>query len=152
MMKHHEHLPCIKPISRIMLKSTTRVRKLRAEFAPQVLHSLDQRSREARLLKQFRAEMTQHMGGKISAVEKALIERAAQLQLRLAIFDAKFIEDGSMSDHDTRTYLAWSNSLSRLLASLGLKPPPPRPLTPQEHLQRIHAAARAGQRNAGGDR
>jgi hypothetical protein len=117
-----------------MMKSTARVRRLRAEFKPATLTRLDQRSREARLMREFRAELVRHVGGKPSTVETGLIERAAQLQLRLAIFDARFAEQGDMTEHDSRTYLAWSNSLARTLAVLGLKPSKPKALTANESL------------------
>lgn len=78
------------------------------------------------------------MGGKPSVVETALIERAAQLQLRLAIFDAKFVEKGEMTDHDARTYLAWSNSLTRTLGELGLEAST-RSLSPDEALRAARA-------------
>lgn len=117
-----------------MLRKTSRVRHLRAEFKPHALSLLDQRSREYRLLRRFRDELVTHIGGTPSAVETALIERAAQLQLRLAIFDAKFVEKGEMSDHDVRTYLAWSNSLTRTLGELGLKAAPQPQKTLAEHL------------------
>ena len=40
-----------------------------------------------------------------------------QLTLRVAAMDRKFAEArGAMTEHDTLTYLAWSNSLSRDVA------------------------------------
>jgi hypothetical protein len=53
-----------------------------------------------------------HVGGKPSAVQAAMIERACQLTLRIVAMDRKFAETGAQTDHDSRTYLAWSNSLS----------------------------------------
>jgi hypothetical protein len=122
-----------------MLKTTTRVRRLRAEFSPIALGLLDQRSREYRLLRCFREALVAHIGGRPSAVQTALIERAAQLQLRIALFDARFVEKGGMSDHDSRTYLAWSNSLTRTLAQLGLQPAPSPRSTIEDHVKRIEA-------------
>lgn len=121
-----------------MLRKTSRVRHVRAEFKPHALSLLDQRSREYRLLRRFREELVAHVGGKPSVVETALIERAAQLQLRLAIFDAKFVEKGEMTDHDARTYLAWSNSLTRTLGELGLEAST-RSLSPAEALRAARA-------------
>jgi hypothetical protein len=123
-----------------MLKTTTRVRRLRAEFAPIALGLLDQRSREYRLLRRFREALVAHLGGTPSAVQTALIERAAQLQLRIALFDARFVEKGGMSDHDSRTYLAWSNSLTRTLGQLGLEPASSPALSIHDHVKRIEAA------------
>src|SRR4029077_8360806 len=41
-----------------------------------------------------------------------MIERACQLTLRIVAMDRKFAETGAQTDHDSRTYLPWSNSLS----------------------------------------
>lgn len=35
--------------------------------------------------------------------------------------DRNFAKSQQMTEHDSRTYLAWSNSYSRLLRQLGLK-------------------------------
>ena len=85
------------------------------------LARMDGRTREARFLCRARAEMVQHVGGNPSATQRTLIEQAAQLQLRLAVMDRRFAETGAQTDHDSRTYLAWSNSLSRLMRQLGVK-------------------------------
>jgi hypothetical protein len=69
------------------------------------------------LLRETRARLTKHVGGSPSAVELALIERAAQLTLKVAQLDAK-LDAGAMTDHDHRHYLAWSNSLTRTLEKL----------------------------------
>jgi hypothetical protein len=132
-----------------MLKTTTRVRRLRAEFSPIALGMLDQRSREYRLLRRFREALVAHIGGTPSAVQTALIERAAQLQLRIALFDAKFVEKGGMSDHDSRTYLAWSNSLTRTLAQLGLHATPSPRSTIDDHIKRIEAERSTPRRPVG---
>jgi hypothetical protein len=73
---------------------------------------LDQRTKEARLMRETRAALVAHVGGKPSAVQSAMIERACQLTLRIVAMDRKFAETGAQTDHDSRTYLAWSNSLS----------------------------------------
>jgi hypothetical protein len=87
---------------------------------PSGLAALDGRSREGRLVRAVRRELTAHLGGRPSAAEKMMIERAAWLSLRLAQLDAKMAADG-FTEHDQRFYIAWSNALSRLLRSLGLK-------------------------------
>lgn len=92
------------------------------------LARLDQRTKEARLLRETRAELLAHVGGKPSATQRALIEQLVQIRLRLAVMDRKFAETGAQTDHDSRTYLAWANSHARLLRQLGLqgpKEPPP---------------------------
>ena len=130
-----------------MIRSATRVRQLRAEFKPIHLSLLDQRSRESRFLRRVRDELSTQLGGNPTATQRTLIERAAQIQLRLALMDKRFVDNGGvMSDHDTRTYLAWSNSLSRLMAQLGLDAAPPPPLTHAETMAALSAAAARGQR------
>lgn len=110
-----------------------------------VLARPDGRTREARLLKQMRAALVAHLGGegRLTPPRRALVERAAMLQLRLAILDAKIL-DGGFTDHDSRAYLAWNNSLARLLGQLGLEPAASKqPADPMAAL-RAHVAARQG--------
>ena len=85
------------------------------------LGALDKRTHEGRLFASFQAGLTQHVGGSPSATQKALIERASWLRVRLAVFDDK-LAAGAFTELDSRTYLAWSNSLTRTLAHLGLAP------------------------------
>jgi hypothetical protein len=81
---------------------------------------VDGRSREGRLVRKVRRELTAHLGGKPSAAEMLLIDRCAWLSLRLAQLDAK-LANGGLTEHDGRFYIAWSNTLTRTLRSLGLK-------------------------------
>ena len=98
------------------------------------LIDMDQRSRAARILAGARAELTAHVGGRPTATQRALIERASFLMLHVAQLAAKALAAGMMTERDSRTYLAWSNSLSRALAALGLDGPPQRVPTPLEAL------------------
>ena len=84
------------------------------------LGNIDRRTFEAKLFDEFRAELVAHVGGSPNVVQGAIIERACWLRLRCAMLDAKLAE-GSFTDHDSRTYLAWTGALSRLLARLGLQ-------------------------------
>ncbi len=91
-------------------------------------------------MRETRAELAEHVGGMPSAVQRALIEQAVQLRLRLAVMDRKWSEAGAeMTECDSNTYLAWSNSFCRTLAQLGIQSPPPRPPTVEETLAAIHA-------------
>lgn len=65
--------------------------------------------------------LVKHVGGSPSAVQKALIGRAAKLALHVELMDERSLAAGGMSERDSRQYLAWSNSLNRCLAQLGLK-------------------------------
>jgi hypothetical protein len=95
---------------------------------------IDGRRREAKLMREVVAELTAHIGGRPSAVQKRLIERTAVLQLRLTLMDAQAAPDGTMSERNAREYLCWHNSYVRTLRQLGLKGEPPRQPTLQEIL------------------
>lgn len=97
-----------------------------------ILSKPDGRTREARLIASLRAELIAHVGGKPSITQRMLIDQACELQLRIALMDRRFTETGSQTDHDSRHYLAWTNSLSRLLRQLGMKGAAQRQLTPTE--------------------
>ena len=77
--------------------------------------------------RKLRASLIAHCGGKPSPTQAALIEQAGELKLRLAVMDAEFICTGHRSLHASRDYLAWSNSLVRLLRQLGLESATERP-------------------------
>jgi len=88
---------------------------------PHTLAKLDRRTREARLLAAFRREYTAHVGGRPSATQKTLIERASRLGLYIAVMDRQSAADGTMSEHNSRQYLAWSNALRLCLQALGFQ-------------------------------
>lgn len=99
---------------------------------PTALAKLDGRTREARLMRQVRAELTAHVGGNPSATQRQLIERCAWLSLHVAQLDARTAEGRALTDHDSRQYLAWSNTLTRTLRQLGLEGRKQRPPTLQD--------------------
>lgn len=89
------------------------------------------------MLRAVRADLAAHVGGKPSAVQRALIDQAAMLQLHVAAMDRKAAEAetcGCLSERDARQYLAWCNSLSRLLRQLGLKGAAAAPASLADHL------------------
>jgi hypothetical protein len=75
------------------------------------------------------AELTRHVGGRPSSVQKLLIDRAAKLHLRLLLMDAQTEPGGGMSEKNAREYLCWSNAYTRTLCQLGLQGTPERPET-----------------------
>lgn len=101
---------------------------------PNALAKLDGRTREARLMARTRQDLTEHVGGTPSATQRALIERAVNLTVRVAAMDARFAETGVMTDHDSRTYLAWSNTLTRTLRTLGTEQKQTKRRTLADHL------------------
>lgn len=98
-----------------------RVRRVGPYSRPGALASVDRRTKPARLLKQITAELTAHIGGAPTAAERVLIGRLAMLSLQCAQLDERVLAGGVMTEHDSRTFLAWSNSLERGLHRLGLK-------------------------------
>ena len=108
---------------------------------PESLGKISGRTREGRILKGVRAELAAHVGGKPSATQRALIERAAMLTLRIALMDAKE-PDGTLSERDAREYLAWTNTLTRLMRQLGMQGVAERPKTLAE-VRAAHAAQAA---------
>lgn len=102
----------------------TDIRKVRPYSSPSVLANVDGRTREARLMRDTRAELVAHVGGSPSATQRALIESAVQLSLRIALMDQEFARTGEMPDHTARSYLAWQNTLARTVTRLGIKAAP----------------------------
>jgi hypothetical protein len=94
---------------------------------------LDGRTFEARLYKQFRDDLIAHVGGTPSIPQIAIIERCAWIRVRLALMDTK-IANGEMTEQDSHCYLAWANTLTRLLARLGLEPAGAKPVDPADFL------------------
>jgi hypothetical protein len=85
-----------------------------------LLEGLDWRTREGRVLIDARAELTAHVGGNPNSVQKVLIERAARLRLFIELMDARALEAGTMTEHDSRMYLAWVNALRLCLREIGV--------------------------------
>lgn len=88
---------------------------------PKAFAKLDGRSQAAKYLKATRAELTAHLGGKLTAPQRMLVERAAKLALQVELMDSRMTVAGAMTDHDSRTYLAWTNSLRLIMRELGLE-------------------------------
>lgn len=111
-------------------KRTTAERQRKDRYSVPVRWAgITARSPEGRLIKGARADLIAQVGGQPSPAQRIVIERAVMLTVQLARMDAKALAGGAMSDHATREYLAWSNTLTRLLARLGLKGQPPKPRT-----------------------
>jgi hypothetical protein len=72
-------------------------------------------------LEAMRRDLTKHLGGRLSAVEKILVERASRLALYVGLMDRQAARDKTLSERNSRQYLAWSKSLTRTLAQLGIK-------------------------------
>ena len=88
----------------------------------------DGRTCEAKLLRESRAALFDHLGGenRLTAPQRMLVERASMLQLRLAVLDRKIL-DRTFTEYDSKVYTACGNSLTRTLIALGIKGAPPTP-------------------------
>lgn len=107
-----------------MPDGTATARPIGPYSKPLALAKLDGRTRESRLMCETRRALVAHVGGRPSVTQAMQIERAVQLTLRVAMMDQKFAETGAQTEHDTRTYLAWSANLARVLRDLGMKAAP----------------------------
>ncbi len=86
--------------------------------------------------------MVAHVGGRPSVTQTALIERVCWLGLHIAMMDRRTAEGRAMTEHDSRQYLAYTNSQGRLLRQLGLKDAsPPRRALPDLLAERAAGAA-----------
>jgi hypothetical protein len=108
-------------LHRSQRKATALVRT-RTRIGPYSRHGavakLDGRSREALFLKRRRVELVAHCGGAPTATQQAHIERACWLALRIAQLDEK-LAAGTLTEHDTRAYLAWTNTHRLIMRELG---------------------------------
>lgn len=118
-----------------------KTRGLRSNSRPTRFANIDRRTAEGRLFEHFRLELTGHCGGQPNIVQSAIIERCCWIRLRLALMDEKLLA-GGMTDQDSACYLAWANTLGRLLARLGIEPAAAQTVDPMERL-REHLARRA---------
>jgi hypothetical protein len=76
----------------------------------------DGRSAEARFLRRIRADLSLQCGGKPTAIQYLLIDRIAQLSLRIHALD-----HDPLSGYSTREYLDATATLGQLLTQLGVQ-------------------------------
>jgi hypothetical protein len=103
---------------------------------------VDGRTREGRLLAQMRRVLIEQVGGDPTPPQRILIERAAYLQLRCAKLDSRLI-DGTFTQYDNASYIAFCNALRRALVSLGLVDPNPELIKEKSQTEDPLAAIRA---------
>lgn len=89
--------------------------------SPKAIVKLDRRTKPGMHFQAIVADLTKHVGGQPNPVQQALIQRAAWLSVRVAVFDKRFASTREMTERETNTYLAWSNTLARTIRMLGLK-------------------------------
>jgi hypothetical protein len=79
-------------------------------------------TKEARFCNHVRAELTAQVGGTPTATQKYLIERIVMTLLRIELMDCVALKNSTLTESQARDYLAWNNTVSRMLRSLGTKP------------------------------
>ena len=85
----------------------------------QSLLAQDGRTRIARLLRDCRAALIEHVGGNPNPAEALIIEQAAVKVARLQLGSERVLENPV--DSDFGHWLSWSESLRRDLIALGLE-------------------------------
>jgi hypothetical protein len=123
--------------------ATDKSRSIGLYSRPHTLAKLDGRTKEATLMRQVRKELIAHVGGSPNAVQRALIERAVMLSLKVAQIDAKMLAGGPLTVHDSNYALAWNNSLRRTLVALGIESAAQKPPSFLEEMLAEHAAENA---------
>jgi hypothetical protein len=139
-LRHNSDIPDTPaPIAatRPLLRRAVRGRRLPENL--QTAIRLDRRTIIGREATAFRAALVRHVGASPSETQKAMINLAVQLRMRLLAMDASFTDRGEQSAHDAKQYLAWAASLRRALVALGMEAAPPRPLTTAEILAQFEA-------------
>jgi hypothetical protein len=132
---YHENGESSRKATRLSVRTSAGSRrKVNPEASHERISALDGRSAEKRLMKRFREELTAHVGGNPSPTQRAIIEQAASLALRMRLMDQRFLTNAGMSQHDSRTYLAWSNTYTLTLRQLGLKGAASAPKSLADHI------------------
>jgi hypothetical protein len=86
--------------------------------------TVDGRSREARALRRFRAQLIAHVGGNPNVAQEALIQSICQLRLRLLALDQSFARLGTMTETESRHYRGWTSTYHAVLRDIGLDAAP----------------------------
>ena len=106
-----------------------------------MLAKLDRRTKEARLLEAARASFTRHVGGAPNDIQRVLIERASRLMVYIETMDAQALVVGTMTERNSRQYLAWVNALRLCLREIGLdEAKPEMPVSLDQYLATKRAA------------
>jgi hypothetical protein len=104
---------------------------------------LDGRTAIARQVDFLRATLLAELGPQPTRRQEALVAQVAELKIRLLAMDRAFLRTGEMTVHDSRVYLAWSNSYVRALRLLGIETEPLPPGDPMDAVLRAVERAEA---------
>jgi hypothetical protein len=106
------------------------------------LIEIDGRSAEGRFIRHLEAELTAHVGGDPTIVQRLLIERLIKIRCQLDRLDEK-LATGGWTDHDSRTYGGLLNAYRLTARELGLKPAAAKVPSLEEVLRQGRAAEAA---------
>jgi hypothetical protein len=106
---------------------------------PFTLATVDENSPEGQMLRRVRDALTEHVGGRPNLVQQMLIDRAAMLMLRLALFDQKIVDNVPLAHTSDQYLMSWQNALTRTLIALGVNREAARhgPLTLDEVMREV---------------
>jgi len=130
-------------MAQVSLDSGTKSRPIRRYSRAKTVGRVDQRTRQAKLMRRVRDELTAHLGGAPTNIQKLMIERCVWLSLRLGMFDEMIAKGEEFTIHDSNYYIAWSNSLVRTLGKLGINEQPASVTAPSKHSAIKHIMAEA---------
>ena len=82
---------------------------------------LDRRSRVAKAMDKAKIELTDAIGGDVSPQQAILIDKAVFLLYKTSVFESQMMNGSEIGQDVESYYLAWVNSLRRILEALGLK-------------------------------
>lgn len=82
--------------------------------------AMDGRSREFRLAERTRADLVASLGGNPSPVQSLLIEECVSIRVRLWQCNALLESGQASTDAQSKTYIALTNSFTRVLHRLGV--------------------------------
>ena len=82
---------------------------------------IDGRLYEGKLERRTIKDLTEHLGGQLTPPQEILVRQAAKLVVTLDILGVELVDKGEVSDFAGRRYLAWVNTLRRMLETLGIE-------------------------------
>jgi hypothetical protein len=84
------------------------------------LSRIDRRSKGGRLISQIEHQLVAHLDREPRPGERVLIQRAALLQLQLALLDEDILKQRRLAGQSAGDYLRFSEELRKTLTALGL--------------------------------
>ena len=96
-----------------------KVREKRVYRSPATLTKFDQRTREARLLREHRASLLGSLPAPVDAITLALVDNCCKVALRIAEADRKAATKADLSAADIKAYAQLTGLHQRLLRQLS---------------------------------